>query len=118
DKRDRLEKEAAALKAQLETKQRELEVQARELEEKRRIKEEAAEAEFRATHDALTGILNRGAIMDMLRRELVRADREGMVVGVLLADLDHFKNVNDTHGHLAGDEVLREASRRIGAAVR
>jgi diguanylate cyclase (GGDEF)-like protein len=118
DKRDRLEKEAAALKAQLESKQRELEEQARELEEKRRVKEEAAEAEFRATHDALTGIWNRGAIMDRLRRELVRADREGMVVGVLLADLDHFKNVNDTYGHLAGDEVLREASRRIGAAVR
>jgi diguanylate cyclase (GGDEF)-like protein len=118
DKRDRLEKEAAALKAQLESKQREIEEQARELSEKRRVKEEAAEAEFRATHDALTGIWNRGAIMDMLRRELVRADREGMVVGVLLADLDHFKSVNDTYGHLAGDEVLREASRRIGAAVR
>ena len=118
EKRDRLEKEAAALKAQLETKQLELDVQGRELEEKRRFKEEVAEAEFRATHDTLTGLWNRGAIMDLLRRELVRAEREGMAVGVLLADLDHFKNVNDTHGHLAGDEVLREASRRINGAVR
>lgn len=118
DKRDRLEREAAALKAQLEAKQRELEEQAQELEEKRRAKEEAADAEFRATHDALTGIWNRGAIMDRLRHELVRAAREGLAVGVLLGDLDHFKNVNDTHGHLAGDEVLREASRRITSAVR
>lgn len=118
DKRDRLEKEAAVLKEQLEAKQKELEEQARELEEKKRIKEEAAEAEFRATHDPLTGIWNRGAIMDLLRRELVRAEREGMAVGVLLADLDHFKSVNDTYGHLAGDEVLREASRRIHGAIR
>jgi diguanylate cyclase (GGDEF)-like protein len=71
-----------------------------------------------ATHDALTGLLNRAAVLDILKKEMIRAHREGTSVGVLLGDLDHFKNINDTHGHLAGDEVLREAAQRIGAAVR
>ena len=116
--RDGLVAQAEALKAQLQAKQRELEAQGRELEEKRRAKEELAEIEFRATHDSLTGLWNRAGILDILRRELVRAKREGLMVGVLLADLDRFKNVNDTYGHLAGDEVLREASRRMSEAVR
>ncbi|MGH8246667.1 MAG: GGDEF domain-containing protein, partial [Gammaproteobacteria bacterium] len=52
------------------------------------------------------------------KRELIRADREKTAVGVILADLDHFKKVNDTHGHLAGDIVLKEAAQRITSAVR
>jgi two-component system, cell cycle response regulator len=72
----------------------------------------------RATRDALTGLLNRGAIMEFLGRELARSDREGRPLGVLLGDLDHFKTVNDTHGHLAGDAVLRETAQRIRAARR
>ena len=73
---------------------------------------------FQATHDSLTGIWNRAAILDILRGELGRAKREGIPVGVVLADLDHFKAVNDTHGHLAGDAVLREAARRMASSVR
>ena len=71
-----------------------------------------------ATHDPLTGLFNRGAIMDILRQELVRARRESGHVSVLLADLDHFKLVNDTHGHLVGDTVLCEAARRIREGLR
>jgi two-component system, cell cycle response regulator len=73
---------------------------------------------LRATRDALTGLLNRGTIVEFLGRELARADREGQPLGVMMADLDHFKRVNDTHGHLAGDAVLREAARRILAGRR
>lgn len=80
--------------------------------------EDNEEVRYRATHDELTGLWNRGAILDLLKRELVRAQREGTAVGVLLADLDHFKNINDTYGHLAGDAVLRESAQRISAAVR
>jgi len=60
-----------------------------------------------ATHDPLTGILNRRAILDQLRKELVRADRHGDAVAVGMCDADHFKQVNDTYGHQTGDEVLR-----------
>lgn len=71
-----------------------------------------------ATHDPLTGILNRGAILDVLQSELNRGRRWNDPVAVVLADLDHFKLVNDEFGHLAGDETLREASRRMRAVLR
>jgi diguanylate cyclase (GGDEF)-like protein len=71
-----------------------------------------------ATHDGLTGLLNRVTLMDALRSELTRAAREHRPVAVLMVDLDHFKLVNDTHGHLAGDAVLRETARRMKASVR
>jgi diguanylate cyclase (GGDEF)-like protein len=74
--------------------------------------------QHKATHDELTGLLNRAAIVELLRRELARAPRENSFCGVLLADLDHFKTVNDTWGHAAGDEVLREAALRLTAGVR
>jgi diguanylate cyclase (GGDEF)-like protein len=73
---------------------------------------------FKATHDTLTGVLNRGAILETLDREVWRSQREGRSLGVLIADLDHFKSVNDTYGHLAGDIVLREISKRMEADVR
>ncbi|MFZ0618908.1 MAG: diguanylate cyclase [Candidatus Acidiferrales bacterium] len=76
------------------------------------------ELRFRATHDALTGIYNHGEILDVVRRERFRQERESGSFAIILADLDHFKNVNDSFGHLAGDVVLREAARRIAAAVR
>lgn len=73
---------------------------------------------FKATHDGLTSLLNREAILDMLGREMARTLREGASSAVLLADLDHFKEVNDRYGHPAGDEVLRETARRLLRAVR
>jgi diguanylate cyclase (GGDEF)-like protein len=73
---------------------------------------------FRATHDALTGILNRGTVLDLLRRELDRAARSQSPTGVMMLDLDHFKQVNDTYGHLTGDVVLKEAAQRMSQAVR
>jgi diguanylate cyclase (GGDEF)-like protein len=71
-----------------------------------------------ATKDFLTRIWNRSSILDVLQRELSRASREKRSVGVLLADLDRFKSVNDTYGHFAGDAVLREFTRRMTAAMR
>lgn len=71
-----------------------------------------------ATKDFLTRIWNRSSILDVLQRELERATREQRSVGVVLADLDHFKLVNDTYGHFAGDAVLREFTRRMTAAMR
>lgn len=74
--------------------------------------------QVKATHDPLTGLWNRGAVLDLLQRELSRAGREGTSLGILLADLDHFKSINDTRGHSAGDDVLRETARRMLASVR
>jgi two-component system, cell cycle response regulator len=71
-----------------------------------------------AMHDALTGIWNRGAVFEALGRELDRARRQRSPLAVIMVDLDHFKQVNDSHGHLVGDQVLREAAQRIKAAVR
>jgi two-component system, cell cycle response regulator len=73
---------------------------------------------FQATHDALTSLWNRGVIMELLGREIVRSAREKVSTAILLGDVDHFKNVNDTHGHLVGDEVLREVARRLLHSVR
>jgi two-component system cell cycle response regulator len=73
---------------------------------------------FKATHDALTGVWNRGTILETLDREITRSQREAVSLGVLIGDLDHFKSVNDAYGHLTGDEVLREATARIQACVR
>lgn len=71
-----------------------------------------------ATRDFLTRIWNRSSILEILQRELTRAEREGRPIGVVLADLDHFKAVNDSHGHFAGDAVLREAARRMQSCMR
>jgi diguanylate cyclase (GGDEF)-like protein len=71
-----------------------------------------------ATKDSLTHIWNRSSILDMLGRELSRSGRERTPLGVVIVDLDHFKNVNDTHGHLAGDAVLCEAARRMQGVIR
>jgi diguanylate cyclase (GGDEF)-like protein len=59
-----------------------------------------------ATHDPLTGMLNRRAIMDQLHKELTRAERYGDALAIGMCDIDHFKKINDTYGHQTGDEVL------------
>ncbi len=76
------------------------------------------ELRFQATHDALTGVWSRGAVLDLLACELRRGRRADTYTGVLMIDLDHFKNVNDSYGHLVGDVVLKESARRIAQAVR
>jgi len=103
--------DAAELTARLRTGLRIL-----QLEDK--LVEAREEMRFKATYDPLTGLLNRGVILDMLSRELSRTRREDGCTAVLIGDLDHFKSINDTRGHLMGDEVLREIARRILASVR
>lgn len=76
------------------------------------------EMQFEATHDTLTTIWNRAGVLDIFRRELARSRREGNSIALLLGDLDHFKTVNDTHGHRTGDQVLQEAARRLVGSVR
>jgi two-component system cell cycle response regulator len=83
-----------------------------------RLVEARESLRFKASHDSLTTIWNRGAIIEMLERELSRARRDGSSVGILLADIDHFKRVNDTRGHLVGDEVLRAVTGRLKGEVR
>lgn len=83
-----------------------------------RLVEARESLRFKASHDSLTSIWNRGAIIEMLERELSRARRDGTSVGILLADIDHFKKVNDTRGHLVGDEVLRAVTGRLKSEVR
>lgn len=74
--------------------------------------------QIRASHDALTGIFNRGAILDVLLNEFARSRRDRKPVGVILADIDHFKNVNDTYGHTTGDLVLRQTAQTIRSMLR
>jgi two-component system, cell cycle response regulator len=71
-----------------------------------------------ATRDFLTGLLNRAEIFNLLERELERSRREHKPLSVILADIDHFKKVNDTEGHLFGDETLREIARRLQSKLR
>ena len=71
-----------------------------------------------AMHDQLTGLFNHAAVLDLLKSEADRAKRDRSVLSVAMADLDGFKRINDTHGHLSGDIVLREAAHRISQSVR
>jgi diguanylate cyclase (GGDEF)-like protein len=71
-----------------------------------------------ARHDSLTGLLNHSTTLTTLSQELSRAQRSHEPVAVLIADLDHFKKVNDTYGHPVGDVVLQEAARRFRETAR
>jgi diguanylate cyclase (GGDEF)-like protein len=71
-----------------------------------------------AMHDPLTGVLNRRAFTIALSRELSRKRRHSNILAVGICDIDHFKQINDTHGHQTGDEVLCELVRRIGSNLR
>jgi len=73
---------------------------------------------YAATHDGLTGLANRREAVEAVGRELVRSFRDRTPLTVILADIDHFKTVNDQLGHIAGDEVLVEVGRRLRSKVR
>lgn len=86
--------------------------------DKRELEAARAELALKATHDELTGLLNRAGILHALRGMLAHADTSAQPLAVALIDLDHFKLVNDLHGHLAGDAVLAEVGRRLDTLVR
>lgn len=103
--------EPVELRARLRSGERVLALQATLLETQAMLTQQA-------THDALTGLWNRVMLHEQLGMELKRAVRSGEPVAVVLADLDHFKQINDRHGHAAGDAVLREASARMRSVLR
>ena len=76
------------------------------------------ELRYKATHDALTGVPNRAAALEAINRERSRQVRDAGSFGIVLVDIDHFKRVNDTHGHLVGDAVLRAVAGSIVNSVR
>jgi two-component system, cell cycle response regulator len=73
---------------------------------------------FAASHDVLTGLMNRAEILEALQREFSRSGREGRPAVLILADIDHFKKINDSMGHTAGDFVLKEVARRLKMDLR
>ena len=84
----------------------------------KRILELQRSLRFAATHDFLTTLLNRSEIIAALEREVSRGARDDKPASIIFADIDHFKRVNDTLGHAAGDEVLKEVARRLRADLR
>ena len=71
-----------------------------------------------ATTNPLTGLLNRRGLEARVAELVARAARRGVMLGVIVADVDHFKRVNDLHGHLVGDEVLRQVAQAVKGCVR
>lgn len=71
-----------------------------------------------ASRDGLTGVLNRRALEERLAEAFHFFQRRGPPLSLLMLDLDHFKHINDTYGHQAGDDVLRDAAKRVGQLVR
>ncbi len=85
---------------------------------RQRLKETASKLEHMATRDALTGLWNRRQIEALLQREIQRALRSGAPLAILLADIDHFKSINDRFGHPTGDAILRQVGQLIGGSLR
>lgn len=82
------------------------------------LREARSALEHQATHDALTGLWNRATILEILDKEIARAHRARQPAAALMIDIDYFKQINDSRGHLTGDIVLREVSRRLAEVVR
>lgn len=99
------------LKVRLRAGTRIIELQAELLTAREALREQA-------TKDFLTCVWNRSSILEILERELARSERENRALGLVLADLDRFKTINDTLGHCAGDAVLKEAVRRMQSSIR
>lgn len=81
---------------------------------------ERADRDIRALAmtDALTGVFNRRALMEQAEKEQARARRSGLPLSLLMIDVDHFKRINDTHGHVAGDQALAGAARLLASRLR
>lgn len=103
--------DAQELKARLRTGQRILRLEDTLIEAREEMR-------FKATHDSLTALWNRGAILARIQAEIDRAQRERTRLSLLLCDADHFKQINDAYGHPAGDAVLKEMAVRLRNAVR
>jgi len=103
--------DSGELRVRLRAAKRILDLRAKLIEARETLREQA-------THDSLTGLWNRSAILEALGAELDRSRREGKSVGVMMGDLDRFKKINDTYGHKAGDAVLCEVARRMRRTVR
>ncbi len=99
------------LQARIEVGRRMVEMQAALVESREALAHQA-------THDSLTGLLNRRAILDRLREEFARSRRHGDFLAVGVCDIDHFKQVNDTHGHQTGDDVLCGLAQVLRKSVR
>lgn len=87
----------------------------RNISERKRLE---AELEHRASHDPLTGVFNRGKLESFLQHEAQRAHRFGSPLSLVLFDVDHFKEVNDTHGHNVGDAILKRLVAVVGERIR
>lgn len=99
------------LKARLRTGERILELEDRLVEARESMR-------FQATHDLLTSLWNRGVVLELVTRDVLRSRRDGSCIAIMMCDIDHFKSFNDQYGHAAGDEVLREVARRLQLSVR